>query len=323
MRWYINDTSLQGQFESGAAFLPLLGGLVSARSRSPLLRSSLYTTRSFPNRFVDPTQSLRELLKEVQFRDLRGVIFSWLDRTGPFVDDDRQTEFDDYFECFGHDVTDAGLGEATRRIKHGGYASAFSFPGGATNFASSTLVVEHGLPEDRLGKYGVDNVWTLGELATSIQRARPEPANWKELIERAREDFSLLLIPDSVYTNPALAKEPFDGPIRDRTLALLKNLNDYMSGRDEDGVEGPAARNVVDNFFVGATALYTGESATNQQEFSKQLTFEDPLNPKAAILAHWHGKIRHRFFRLHFEWPVPANAKTLKILYLGPKITKG
>jgi hypothetical protein len=35
-----------------------------------------------------------------------------------------------------------------------------------------------------------------------------------------------------------------------------------------------------------------------------------------------HGKISHRYFRLHFEWPVPSGAEQIKVLYIGPKLTK-
>lgn len=323
MRWYVNDTSLQGQYGDAGAFLPLLGGLISARNRFPSLRVSLHTTRSFSNRIVGTNRSLRELLREAQFRDLRGAVFLWLDKTGPFVDDDRQPEPDDYFECLGHDVTDAGIGEAARRIKFGGPATTFSFSGGATDFSISPLVAEHGLAEQRLGKYEVANLWTLEELARSVQAVRAKPTSWKELVEFARESFPRLLIPDSVYTNPALAKEPFDAVIRDRTLQLLKYLDDYMSGRGENGSESPAARAVIDQFFVGDRALYSGESVANQRKYQRELTFVDPVDPKQSIFAHWHGKISHRFFRMHFEWPVPADASKLKIVYLGPKITKG
>ena len=69
-------------------------------------------------------------------------------------------------------------------------------------------------------------------------------------------------------------------------------------------------------------ALFSGESAGNQDTFRAQMTFPDPDDADKNIFAHWHGKISHRFFRLHFEWPVPAKEKHMKILYLGPKITK-
>ena len=50
--------------------------------------------------------------------------------------------------------------------------------------------------------------------------------------------------------------------------------------------------------------------------------FADPEIEGREIFAHWHGKIKHRYFRMHFEWPVPRQATLLKVLYLGPKLTK-
>jgi predicted ATPase len=69
-------------------------------------------------------------------------------------------------------------------------------------------------------------------------------------------------------------------------------------------------------------ASSAGLSPSNQREFAKELTFPDPASAGNIIFAHWHGKISHRYFRLHFEWPIPSGADVLKITYLGPKITK-
>ncbi len=98
-------------------------------------------------------------------------------------------------------------------------------------------------------------------------------------------------------------------------------LNDYVAGRTEDGVEGPAAREIVETYFIGDRALFTGESATNQRVFAKDMTFRQASG--GDYFAHWHGKIGHRFFRMHFEWPLEKHRKKLEIFYLGPKITKG
>jgi hypothetical protein len=40
------------------------------------------------------------------------------------------------------------------------------------------------------------------------------------------------------------------------------------------------------------------------------------------VFAPWHGKISHRYFRMHFEWPLAPERRKLPVLYLGPKITK-
>ncbi|MCO4865705.1 MULTISPECIES: hypothetical protein [Cupriavidus] len=238
------------------------------------------------------------------------------------MDDDRQPEPEDYFECLGVDVTNTGLGEATRRIKAGNEATAFSFPGGVIEFGRSPLPVDHGIAEDRRGTYEVENLWALDSLATSAMNAGVEPTNWQQLVVAARERFPRLHIPNSLYENSVLAKEPFEAPIRDRAMALFKHLDDYMAGRMPDGSEGPNARAIVDQFFTGDRALFSGESPTNKRTFKQEMTFPDPDDASKEIFAHWHGKISHRYFRLHFEWPVAVDATRLKILYLGPKITK-
>ncbi|WP_319240191.1 hypothetical protein [uncultured Propionivibrio sp.] len=323
MRWYMNDLSLQGQFPRPSDFFPLLNELLSLRNRYAVLRSSLYVTRSFPNREVTPQCSLNVVLREREFRDLRGAVLNWFDRTGPFVEDDRQAEIDDYFEYLDQDVTDTGLGEAARRIKTATPAMTVSFQGGQFDFSQTPLFIDHGLKEDRLGAYGIENIWTSDDLAQSARGERAEPRNWQELVEVARERFEKLTFPDAIYTNSRLAREPFDTPIRDRALALWSILNDYMRSRNPDGSEGAISQSIIDLHFTGDRAAFTGESTTNQRDFKSELTFPDPGDSDATIFGHWHGKISHRFFRMHFEWPARANSQKLKILYLGPKLTKG
>lgn len=249
-------------------------------------------------------------------------MLNWFDKHGPFVDDDRLPEPDDYFECMTKDVTDTGLGESARRVKAIEKATSFSFSGGEVNFGRTPLKVIHGLAEAPLGQYDVDNIWTLNDLQASAVAAIPNPTNWRELIEYARALYPHLKLADTLYQNPKLAAEPFDPVIRERAVALLSYLDLYMQGRNADGSDGPLARDIIDKFFAVEKALFTPESETNRNKFSKELTFEDPDDRSKAIFGDWHGKIKHRQFRLHFEWPVPAGAKVLKILYFGPKITK-
>lgn len=323
MRWYINDMSLQGQFADIPAFEGILRGLIGVRVRVERLSRDLRSTRTLADRFVSTGVTIRDAMRASRDSDLRRAVLNWVDRTGPYVEDDRLAETDDYFEYASLDITDSGLGEATRRIKAGDRAQTFSFEGGTVRFAISPLAVDHGLLEARLGVYNVENVWTVNELANSAIAEGPPITSWRTLVDAARPRFPHLVIPDSVYRNAALAREPFEATIRDRALDLFGHLNAYMAGRGPDGAEGPAAREMIEKFFVGDRALFTGESETNQKDFKADLTFPDPDDPDRVIFAHWHGKISRRFFRLHFEWPVPADTKKLKIVYLGPKITKG
>ena len=322
MRWYINDTSLQGQFPRASDFFQLLEGLLSCRSRFPNLQAALYLTKSIAEAKITADQTFRQAIASSNNPELRRSVLQWLDRRGPFIEDDRHPEGDDYFECYGYDVTDNGLGEATRRAKAGMPVISFSFSRGNIDFSTTPLTVYHGIPDDRIGSYDINNLFELEGLEASVLNSRATPTNWEQLVQFARAEYEHLIIPDTVFSNPALSKESFEIAISDRALVLLKHLNDYMGDRAVGGNEGPTARQIIDDHFTGSNANFSGESPTNQNDFRVEMTFLDPESPQRAIFAHWHGKISRRYFRLHFEWPIASNETKIKILYLGPKITK-
>ena len=319
MQWFVNDASLQGQFGVHDELIDILRGLLAVRLRHPRVKNCLRVTRSLPQALVAPGVSLREFVIANKDKDLIHALMSWLDRTGPFVDDDRSHEDDDYFEYQGLDVTSSGLGEATRRTKLGEDCATFSFERGAVNFAVDPLTVDHGLAEDRLGQYDVDNRWDLAALEASIASLRPPVTNWEELVTLARERFQNLAFND-LHLDRALSREPFESSISDRALRLLDILDRYMEDRRPDGSIGPAGKELFENFFLGDRAVFSNESATNIEKFREEMTFRS-LDGR-LVFAPWHGKISHRHFRLHFEWPVDAGCEKLSVLYLGPKITK-
>lgn len=52
------------------------------------------------------------------------------------------------------------------------------------------------------------------------------------------------------------------------------------------------------------------------------MTFSDPSPTGKKLFCPWHGKIKTPQFRIHFEWPRPAGQREIKVVYIGPKITK-
>lgn len=320
MRWYLNDASLQAQFADPAQFESTLRGLLAARSRVPAIKQNLRSTRSLQHAFAGPGLCVRQFLQRCKDRDLRAATFNWLDRTGPFVDDDRLPENDDYFEYVGLEVTATGLGEAARRTKAGEDCAAYSFEGGPIDFAVNPLDVDHGLQEERYGQYPVCNLWRPDALIEHAIASGPAITSWQALVEIARTRFPHLDVAD-LHANAMLAREPFEASVRDRALALMGLLNAYMVGRRDDGADGPASKEVIDAHFKGERAYFTGESTRNENTFRHEMTFSGSDGRK--IFAPWHGKISHRFFRMHFEWPLAPERRKLPILYLGPKITKG
>ena len=92
MRWYLNDASLQAQFIDLAEFEVKLRALIAARSRVSAIMQNLRSTRSLPEALAGPGVSVRNFLLRCRDKDLRTAVLIWLDRTGPFVEDDRMED---------------------------------------------------------------------------------------------------------------------------------------------------------------------------------------------------------------------------------------
>jgi hypothetical protein len=182
------------------------------------------------------------------------------------------------------------------------------------------------IPEERYGGYDVPNVWDSETFRALALDNLSEPKSWIELAATLRLRFTRLHISDAFFANSRLQAEPYEASIGDRAQELCRHLNDYMLARGPEGADNERTNEIVRTLFSnasGAIPLFTGESQSNQEEFRQELSFADPDGSGRTIFAHWHGKIRHRFFRVHFEWPVPRESERLKVLYLGPKLTKG
>lgn len=320
MRIYLNEVSVQGQFQDETEFRQLLEQLMAARLRSPSL-AGIRTTPHLADRPVSYQRNVRQVVQSWRGSPIASAVLAWVGRNGPFIESDRLIEDEDLFQCLGIEVTDGGLGEAARRVKSGESVFTVSFPGGTPSFAVSPLCVIHGFEDEPLGRYSVENFWDM-EAAVARGLSEQGPAtNWQAMVEEARQRFPNLVLPNALYEEPLLSREPFDAIIRDRFYVLLEYLSTYMCGRDDAGKEGPGSVEILQTHFQGDRALFSAESTTNKRDFRCEMTFPDP-DGGDDIFAHYHGKISHRVFRLHFDWPVPASASKLKVLYLGPKLTK-
>jgi hypothetical protein len=95
-----------------------------------------------------------------------------------------------------------------------------------------------------------------------------------------------------------------------------------MQDRGADGKAGKRSQELYQQFFTGERARFSDESERNKRAFRTQMSFVDPEDVTREIFCPWHGKIQTPQFRIHFEWPVPIDQQRLKVLYIGPKITK-
>lgn len=317
--WHINDLSIDGQFHDSEALRAALEPLLITRVRHKLLRDRLYCSRLLAQRPASAGMALIHLVGRCP-QAFRAQALVWLANSGPFWDDDRQTNPDDYFEHREFDVTDQGLGEAARRRIGGRDAQTFSFNGGPMNFAETPLDVDHGLREDRIGRVPVPNCWSADELGRVVESIRPSATSWRDLRQQIAEAFPELIFSEEIEGQ--LRAHPFSRGIADRVLELLRVLQQLVRETGENDALSLAGVELLNNHFVGEKGWFSDESDGNKVKFKAEMTFKDPADGSVRIFCPWHGKIKISQFRIHFEWPRPPGQKAIKVVYIGPKITR-
>lgn len=320
MRWYINDSSLQGQFETKEAFVSSLGKVASVRFRLSEKQPRLFCARQIWQRPATIRLNVHEAVQKSR-SDEKRLILSWITNSGPFIEDERQEEQEGYFRFGEEDVTGSGLGEAARRERAGDSSGVFSFVGGPIDFEKTPLTVSHVLPENE-ETVSVSNIWDVLKLESRLRESRAA-RDWAELIAICRERFDRLEISGDI-PEIALNRETFCRTVAESIQLRLDVLQRVMSGRSvSDGKMTDDARELWQKHSQGDRAWFSDESERNKQRFAKELTFRDPSNTSASLPpCYWHGKINQRTFRIHFQWPVPPGQARLKVLYIGPKITR-
>lgn len=289
--------------------------------RFQAVRKGLKISRGFANRPTHGGTTVLRALGSWPDRDVRGLLLRWVANAGPFIEDG--TLQDGVFEFSGIDLSDSGL-EYAAKLELGGYRNlSFSFSGGMPDFSAPELLVEC-LTDDGLTDARVSNTIDPQELEKAGEEAQEPASTWTELLDAASGRYPNLIISERISEKEsALMAQPFDRALSDGFDRLMTVLNQIAGEILQNGREAGEYKRLVKDFFTGEKAPFSPESDSNKRDFKDELTFPDPSDPQKEIFADWHGKISHRFFRLHFEWPMPENQDGIKVLYFGPKITKG
>lgn len=317
MEWFLNDLSLCGQFASALEFRSCLEELLQLRQRRADLRSRVLCSQTFHQRPVTPTYTLQEAIIALGDPGFKKLALGWFANAGPFWDGSRMPNADDYFHFEGEDVTDQGLGEAARRQLANIAVGSYSFLNPPTNrFRRPALTVSHGLPEEPLGRQDIRNVWSIAD----VEAAVTPPGSWQEMFDAAKANLDMLIFSDRITEQ--LRPYPFYPGVADRVLDLLKVLQKIAQETRNDSALSAAGMELYQMHFTGGKAWFTDESEANKRDFRQEMTFTDPMNTTEKIFCPWHGKVKVGQYRIHFEWHRPRGQQAIKVMYIGPKITK-
>lgn len=318
MRLFLNELSVEKSELSISDIAEAVSDFLSERAKNCDVYRSVYISKYFSNKNVD-VKSFTEAVQCLG-RDKRILFYEWMQR-GPFMEGVDSPLEDNLFYYGEFDVTELGLGFAGRQNKCGLRAGTFS-PFSHTNseFCIPNIQVLQGFIEEPIEYFDIENVFELDDLRKFFELKIETIERWDDLEEYSKKNFENLLFEKSCFS-PA-QQTPFSNNLRDRVIEILSILNSMMEEMQHDGSLSVDGLKLKQKYFVGGNALFSDESDNNKVKFRRDMTFDDPEILGKKIICFWHGKIQTPQFRVHFLWPVEKPFETMKIVYIGPKISK-
>lgn len=333
MEFYINELSLEGQYESIQAFINALETVYRCRNEIQNAGYRLYCDRRLSlaisvrmmNRVITFEQAILQTRNKNLIRNIRG----WIAKSGPFLEDKDKLSSEEYLQDeFENIVSGNSIGEAAWRTKNGQDSHIVSFS--PSSYNKSPLYIKWFKNDGKVNTLPIRNYWEILPLVNFLKEQADAPNNWGELIRQCKNNYRNLTFSSDLVN--ILTPHPFVDSIAKRIQVLLKILNELTNRFDEDNQLDERSHEIIKNYFHGDTALFSDESDRNKTMFKDELTFSKPKGSsndsikkekaEEKLFCPWHGKIKHKQYRIHFNWP-KKKSEPLYIVYIGPKITKG
>ena len=318
MEFFANEMSIHRQFHDLPTFEEALGRLMGMRGVARRFGRDVYCHREFVVKEPVPGIPMLEVAQRLAV-DKRRALLSWLTHHGPFWDDIRRHDADDWLECRGEIVTDSAIGEAAYRTMHGVECALISATPSDWDYSPvevSWSREEEG-QDDRTAT--IENWRDSVALEARLQDAAPPIRSWRDLEDVAKARFRSLTIVDRCFE--PLAGVSFAKSAADRFLVLLEILNRLAKAFDACGVPTSESTAIYRDYFAGEKALFTDSSDSEKNQFRGRLAFPHPDRPGESLSCTWHGKVSRMTPRLHFSWPIRAD-EPVYVVYAGPKLTK-
>lgn len=320
MAWFLNEVSFTGQFSSKESFIDYLRSILKLRRQNPAVKDGLFCSKHLPELKVSGDFTLRDAVIAQRDRDLKIQVLEWLDKKGPFIDDIRQHVENDDFEIFDKIVTDFGVGESARQKILGNYSALYSLETTEHDMANEQLVVNQIMEDLTVVPHEIANFWDLDTLTLNVESRKRPPSSWNEMLEYITEKYSKLSLSNELIEH--LSPHPFSSVICKHVLFYMSVLDNLVGSRNDRGEYTELSQSILNDYFLGDGAKITNESSSNKKDYKDKMTFKDPRNNQVDIFSTWHAKISSCYFRIHFEFPLKAENKTMAICYIGPKLTK-
>lgn len=311
----LNELSLHGQFTSGQDFHTALDLVMSARNKINQFGGQLHCHRGLLQYQVTHQLNLQQAVAQLDINKSRAIM-AWLTKQGPFWEDSRQHDGDDWLEYQGQIITDTGLGEVAYRHFSGSDYQTFSFA--PSNWQTNPIDVDWHR-DGHIISISLTNHWHIYSLEQCLETANPPITSWQQLADIMPVRCQNLTFSENSFEY--LYAHPFVVSAAKRIVELLKLLNKFKTCFNEQGERTAEGQRLYQAYFTGDNAWFSDSSESEKSVFKNELTFSHPVNKSQRLFCPWHGKVKTPQIRIHFSWPINVN-EPLYVPYIGLKITK-
>ena len=322
MDFLLNDLSFHGQFTSLGAFKAAIERLMNMRNVARSFGRELHCHRDLLRASVMNNMTMQQAVAQFTV-DQRRSIQLWMTKSGPFWEDAREHSPDEWLEHSGSVVTDTAVGEVAWSQKQGSSRALISLNPSNWNF--SPISVDWCTDDDAKQTIQVVNYWGCDAFKLALAQAPRPLQSWLDLKERAEGHCKNITFAHDAFE--PLNGTPFMLSAANGLLFLAEKLDRFKACFDVNGQRTSEGNEIYQDFFTGSKgkggrgARFTDSSESEKNEFRKELTFKHPTDATQTLLCPWHGKVQTPQLRIHFSYPVRAEAP-LYVVYVGPKITK-
>ena len=305
----LNELSIHEQFYSPPKLREAIGRIMTMRNIARRFGREVYCHRSALYRAVRPGTPLVQMLSREQLT----ATVQWLTRQGPFWEDAPRHDPNEWFECNGEPVTEAGLAEAAYCSTIGMDRRMISLT--PSNWEYSPITVTWWRDDTTSTDFELGNYRNPHVLEADLRQADPTIDSWSQLETVSRQRFQQLSFTANSFRY--LDGQPFAPGAAARILSRL----DILDRLWDRGLESPEGRRLYEDHFTGDRAWFSDSSQREKRKFKQELSFPSPVAGGETLFCTWHGKVNHPPYRIHFSWPVPPGDK-LHVVYVGLKITR-
>lgn len=316
MELLFNDLSIHGQFNDLDSFGDAIRRLMAIRGLINVYGASLYSHRNILQSQVTPDITMYEAVDRAFTLAEKRALMQWITRFGPFWDDVRRHQPEDWFQHRENIVTDTAIGEAAWCLVNNIDRELISLS--PSDWEYTPISVDWFMDKSTMESVNIANYWLFISLEDNL-KSRPRPySSWEGLEAFVTHRYNNLTYLENAFA--PLVGHPFSPAAAERIIFLLGTLNHYTTCFDGNGQRTTEGNEIYQKFFTGGE-LFSDSSATEKKDFKKALTFRHPIDNDLTLICPYHGKIKHQQLRLHFSWPIRAEEPVF-VAYVGPKITK-